>query len=235
MGVSVLIIEDNPLTSQDLSEILKENHFNVLGICYTAEDALIKVPHLVPDVILVDIQLAGQMTGIELVKNLSLEIPVVYLTANSDKETVEKVLETHPSSFLTKPFNEREVVVAIELAAMKFAEATMSRPQNSLPFIFIKSGRTFEKVNCSDVLYVQADGSYCKVFTDTKEYVLTGNLNTVSSQMKSDDFLRIHRSYLINVCKIDSLDRDYIRINGKDLSIGRTYKEDVKSKLVRFT
>ena len=69
MQISVLIIEDNPLTSQDLSEILTENGFAVLGVCYSGEDALTKVENLNPDVLLVDIQLKGEMTGIDLVQS----------------------------------------------------------------------------------------------------------------------------------------------------------------------
>lgn len=235
MPISVLIIEDNPITSQDLFEILEENNFDVLGVCYSAEEAFGKIPSFSPDVLIVDIQLGGELTGIDLVNQLASDIPVVYLTANSDSETVARVLKTQPCSFLTKPFKEKELVVAIELAAAKFNEVSIAQPSNPLSFVFLKNGQSFERVNCTDILYIQADGSYCKVFTERREYVLTGNLNTVSSQMKSNDFLRIHRSFLINVNKIECLDHDYVRIDGKDLGIGRTYKDEVKSRLVRFT
>lgn len=232
--VSVLIIEDNPLTSRDLSEILEENHFLVSGICYSAEDALNRIPVLNPDVLLVDVQLKGQMTGIELVRSLEKEKPVVYLTANSDHETVSRVIETQPASYLTKPFDEKELVVAIELAARRF-NSSLPDGIKPFPFIFLKSGKVFEKVKAEDILYVEADGSYCKVFTNEKEYVLTGNLTSISSGFDQECFLRIHRSYLINVTQVDSLDHDYVQIARKDLPIGITYKDEVKTKLRRFT
>ena len=179
-------------------------------------------------------KLKGILTGIDLVNTLEYKLPVVYLTANSDQETISKVLKTQPASFLTKPFNEKELIVAIELAASKYVAKNKAETK-PLPFVFLKSGKSFEKVDVADILYIQANGSYCRVITNQKEYVIIVNLNTVGEGFSQDDFMRIHRSYMINMNKIESIDQEYLRIGGKDISVGRTYKDELKTKFRRFT
>ena len=241
MNVSVLIIEDNPITAQDLSEILQENDMEVMGIQNSAEGALKVIETNPPDVLLVDIKLKGQMSGIDLVNDIrhKYELPIVYLTANSDKETVNKALETQPASFLTKPFEDRDVLIAVELAFKK-QFSKMNRREGSkktFPYVFLKSGSRFEKVKIDDIMFLVADGSYSKVITSEKEYILTGNLHQFINQIGDlgENFLRVHRSYLVNVNAISGLDNDYIFIDDISLPIGRSHRNTVKDVLRRIS
>jgi DNA-binding LytR/AlgR family response regulator len=236
MNISVVIVEDNAITARDLSEILEARDMTVLGIFYSGEEAIERIPQLSPDILLVDIHLKGPMTGLELVNKLNgqCQAPVLYLTANSDKDTIQKALSTRPSSYIIKPFEEENLLVAIELAFSNHNEKLIKEKWDSLPYIFVKHGSRFKKLNFEDIKYLEADGSYCKITTADKEYTLSGNLNHFSEQL-DHNFLRIHRSYMVNVGSITSLDADYIFIEDKSFPVGRSYKTQVKKLLRRFS
>ncbi len=233
--MSVLILEDNPITAQDLKEILEAEDIEVLKVCHSAEQALSSLDSCDPDILLVDIKLKGTMTGIEFVERISSDQPkpVIYITANSDNETVKRAIETRPASFLTKPFDEKDVIIAVELAFSKFygSENTDEVPNKHL---FLKDGGKFDKVKIADINYLQAEGSYCKVYTDTKQYLLTCNLNSFHKKLDSE-FVRIHRSYAINSSKITSVNSDKVFIGDDSFPVGRSHKDELKRILSKFT
>lgn len=237
MKINVAILEDNPITAQDLKEILEDNNIQVTKTFYTAEDAINEIDSTLADIWLVDIKLKGQLTGIDFAKELAAkkQVPFVYLTANSDKDSVEKAISTDPASFLTKPFDDKDLVIAIELAFKKNLNNNTRNNTNELPFVFLKSGNRFMKVMFDKIHYLEADGSYCKVVTEDKEYTLSCNLNHFSSNINNGSFLRIHKSYSVNVESISGLDNDYVYVLNRDLPIGRVYKNDVKSLLKKFS
>ena len=235
MDVKVLIIEDNPLTSQDLKEIILEHGMHVTDVTKNTSEALASIQNQKPDILLVDINLKDGDDGVELVQNLpdKEQFPVIFLTANSDKETVERALKTQPASYLTKPYDDRDVIIAIELAFNNFCNRIISEAKlPSTPFIFLKAGNKFEKVNMDDIQYMRAEGSYTKFFTTHKEYTLSGNLNNTSGKIGHPSFIRIHRSYVVNIENINSIDNDYVFVGDINLPISRSYKEEV-SKVLR--
>jgi len=235
MKIGVLIIEDNPITARDLSEILQENGMEVLSISYSGEEASEVITTIQPDILLVDIKLKGKMTGIEFVLQVqkNQHIPVVYLTANSDRETVQSALDTTPSAFLTKPFEEKDVVIAIELAFKNHLRKTSSEnsPSNN-PNIFVRCSDRFEKVVIDTIHYLKAEGSYCKIVTNDKEYLLSGNLNHYCHL--GHNFLRIHRSYVVNIDNVTGFDSENIILGEKTLPIGRSHRDEIKDAFKKF-
>lgn len=114
----ILIVEDEFITSKDLKEMLTEMGYQVCDIAATGEEAILKAKNHQPDLILMDIMLRGKMTGIEASKtiNKTLDVPIIYLTAYSDKKTFEKAKDTEPSSYIVKPVtNENDLRTTIEL------------------------------------------------------------------------------------------------------------------------
>lgn len=238
MDVKVLIVEDNPLTSQDLKEIIQEQGMQVTQVAKNKSEAISSIHQNKPDILLVDINLKDGDDGINLVEDLaqSEKFPIIYLTANSDKETVNRALKTHPVSYLTKPYDDRDVIIAIELAFNNYCNrviATTDAPKVS--FIFLKAGNRFEKVKIEDIHYMQAEGSYTKFFTNQKEYTLSGNLNNTSDKIGHPSFIRIHRSYVVNIDNITGIDNDYVFIGDTNLPISRSHKEEVSRVLRKIS
>src|SRR5258705_3942349 len=117
MKESVLIVEDELIVARDIRKTLERNSFKVVGVARTAEKALSMVEAFNPSLVLVDIFLKGNLTGIDLAKQLnSRGIPFIYVSANSNQEVLEAAKVTHPFGFIVKPFREKDLLVTIEIA-----------------------------------------------------------------------------------------------------------------------
>ena len=118
---SVLIVEDDEDTAEILSEALQQLDYNVAASVTNGADAVVYVQSNVPDIILMDIELLGDMDGVQTTREILMicEVPVVYLTGRTDDETLDKVKKTNPYGYIVKPFEVTELKVAIELALYK--------------------------------------------------------------------------------------------------------------------
>lgn len=120
--VTILVVEDESLVAKDLSFRLTDLGYEVVGVAHTAEDAVKSAEEFKPDLILMDIRLKGDMDGIDAAMEIkkSLDMPVIYLTAYSDEETLGRAKVTTPFGYILKPFGEREIHIAIEIALYKY-------------------------------------------------------------------------------------------------------------------
>ena len=121
MTKSVLIVDDDENMVETLSEALQQLEYNVAGAVTNGADAIACVQNNVPDIIIMDIELLGDMDGVQTSKEILLisEVPVVYLTGWTDDKTLDKVKKTNPFGYIVKPFEVTELKVAIELALYK--------------------------------------------------------------------------------------------------------------------
>jgi CheY-like chemotaxis protein len=122
----IFIVEDEIITAKAIEESLKDLGYIVVGSTASGEEAVIKACELVPDLILVDVKLKGQMDGVSVTQRLRtlLDVPVIYLTAHSDEQTVRRALHSRPYGFLVKPFQENELDDAIQAALVQHRRKT---------------------------------------------------------------------------------------------------------------
>jgi DNA-binding NtrC family response regulator len=135
MALSVLIVEDQFLEADSLSIILKKEGYRIHGIAKSVEEALRILEKSKPDIVLVDVFLKGNLTGIDLARQLDKKnIPFIYLTANSNSITMEEALATKPFGFLVKPFREREILMTLNIALYRHQKGIefLSRQQQWL-------------------------------------------------------------------------------------------------------
>ncbi len=117
MNKSILIVEDEFIVANDLACFLKNKKYNVLGIAASVNEALDCIDKNTPDMVLLDIHLKGKLTGIDLARKLQLlSIPFIYLSAYSNKTILEEAKATKPYGFLVKPFREKDLLIALEIA-----------------------------------------------------------------------------------------------------------------------
>jgi len=118
MKKSILIVEDEFIVANDLACFIEEKNFDVLGIASSVQEALLMINKQVPYIVLLDIHLKEKLTGIDLAKELQLlNIPFIYLSAYSNKNILEQAKKTNPYGFLVKPFREKDLSIALEIAA----------------------------------------------------------------------------------------------------------------------
>lgn len=235
MHIKVLIVEDNPITAQDIEEILAENGMDVVGIARTGNQAINKARDLQPDILLMDIKLDGEKDGIATVQDIYKTdyFPVIYLTANTDREHVEKAYSTSPVAFLSKPFDHKDLIHAIELAFVNHYKHVFE--SNDIPemnrSVFLKNGDKYEKIMLEDIQLINADGSYCKVVTKNQSYSISINLQNLSKKIKNPLFFRVHRSHIVNLKCISGFDNQHIFIDQHVIPYSKNYKEDLMKYL----
>ncbi|MEL7530680.1 MAG: response regulator, partial [Bacteroidota bacterium] len=192
-----------------ISMVLSEAGYQVAGILPSGEAALAHLEHEQPDLILMDVSLKGKLDGVETAKLIKerFQVPLIFLTANTDQVTFSRAKSAHPLAFIAKPFEPLELVRAIELAALNQQIVLESEPINSPPHesvplllsdrIFVRSKNKLVKLLLSDIHYISAERNYCKIFSADKEYTLSIPMKHFAEQLDTQSFQRVHRSFII--------------------------------------
>ena len=243
-NVKILIVEDEIVVAQDIANRLRDVDYEVVGIAPTVEKALMLIennPDL--DIVLIDIILKGNLDGIELayIINDKYGLPFIFLTSNADTHMVERAMKVRPYAYILKPFNDRQVSVAIELALMNFYNKTSEThlPKNQSftvddnqvlqirNSLFLKKDHHFERVPLKKILFLQADSNYCTIFTKHNKFVYSVVLKKIEAQLPSELFLRIHRSYVVNIQSVDGFEGNMLFIGAEKIPVSKTYRDNV--------
>lgn len=245
--IEILIIEDEPIIAKDLMYTLNDLGYSVVAHCKDHEEALSALNNQPSDLIICDIDLGKKSwDGIQ----LALEIrqhydqPIIFLTALADASTLNRAAAVEPDAYLVKPFEERSLFAAIELAFNKYssrkkkqavAENDTVAAEEPVPFVagnfFIKDKKRLIKVRAEDIFWVKAEGAYSQLVAKTQTYFLSSNLGTLEEKLRGHYFIRVHRSYLVNFQHIDSIEEDVLSIGEDRIPMGKNYKEEFYRRL----
>lgn len=244
--IKILIVEDEPILAMELSDRLEEEGYDVVGTANNGRKALDLFKRQPVDLLLCDITLKGDWDGIQTVHQLTAErpVPVIYLTALTDRETLERAKQTYPAAYVTKPYQLHSLRTAIELAIHNFAlrASSISTSQPVPPpaekdalgretilhmddYLFVKQNYQFVKVNLTDVLYLEADNIYTTLVTTGRKFVLRLTLSGILERINQPQLVRIHRSYAINIYKVDSFNETEVSIGAQLIPVGRGFKD----------
>ncbi|WP_421875431.1 response regulator [Marinoscillum sp.] len=235
MPYRILTIEDDLLIAEDLRFKLEQLGYVVVGNARSGEEAIKKTKDFTPEIIIADILIEGDLDGVETVTRIYQfhRCPVIYLTANSESVTVKKAMQTHPAAFLIKPFKISEFTINIDLAIANFKSKNQPYEPSS-DAIFVPDNFLYHKVYKKDIIYVEADGAYVKVITETKNYQLTTNLKTFIAQFDHPNFYRVSRKHLINTSKVDRINGNMLYLKGKEtefpITISKPQRAEILSK-----
>jgi len=228
LKIKVLIVEDESLIAQEIAECLEENDFEITEIVATSQGALRSIKENKPDVILMDISIKGEENGIALSARIlqTNNYPIVFLTSHSESKIVKEASEVKPSAYLLKPFNDKELPIAIELAFTNHNKDVITNKKPLLKdSVFVKNGKMFERIMLSDIFYIEAEGSYSRIVTKTGDFILAINLSHFKEEIDNGLFLRIHRSYVVNLSNLKSFDSTNVLVEGKSLPISKQFQD----------
>jgi DNA-binding LytR/AlgR family response regulator len=252
-AIKILIVEDQQLIARDIEGLLIDWGYSVVGIAASGAEAVALFKHHQPDLALVDVHIDGLIDGIETVSqfNAIRHIPIVYLTAQADIQTVNRAKASKPSAYLLKPFDERGLQISLEVAfntfsniqpppqykAQKEVENAKAQPANEVKLgadvilqienaLFIKQNYRFVKLNKTDIMFLEADKNHTYIQTRQHRHVVRINLTTVMERLQHDKLVRIHRSFAINIQHIEAFNESEIAIMGKLLPFSNSYKND---------
>lgn len=232
MKKQILIVEDEALIADHLAACLESEGYIVQGIFDEAEAALAHLQHQRPDLILLDIQLAGALDGVDLAAAVlsTSKVPVVYLTSNTDARTLARVKLTQPSGFIVKPFQPADLRPAIELAL--YAHDQVRAPHAPAPVtqddsFFIKDKHVLERVHYRDILCAEAMDNYTRIHLPDRKYMLSQTLKVVEEKLKNHGFFRIHRTWLVNVARITCIRPTSVSIGEMEIPSSTTARAEL--------
>lgn len=238
--IKVLIVEDESLVADDLSGYMKECGFKVTGTALSSEECFELIHADEPDIILMDINIQGKLDGIEIARilNQTRKIPFIFLTANTDAITVNRALPLNPDAFICKPFNKNDLKIAIELACQKHNDKVMSSATSDHDVInhsiFVREGSVYRRIDVPSVLYIEAKGSYSTIVTVSKSYTLSYNLNYFATQVKNPVFKRVHRSFIVNVNRVEGIENTALLINRTAIPVSKQYQKEIMSMFLKL-
>lgn len=235
----ILIVEDEMIIAANISLQLTSLGYEVTGIIPRAEDALIHIDQQQPDILLLDINLKGTIDGIEMAQLMqkSHNIPIIYLTANADEAHFNRAKSTNPYAFISKPFKKLDLERAIELTINRVkSEKETPSLEKADPFIlsdsiFVRHLEKMVKVDIKDILYIEAERNYCRIYSKIKEYLLVMTLKDLDEKLPQKHFIRVHRSFIVNLSQIDEVATNHIVIAKKAIPVSKTLKEELLNRL----
>ncbi|HRH45493.1 MAG TPA: LytTR family DNA-binding domain-containing protein [Pyrinomonadaceae bacterium] len=220
MKINCIIIEDEPLALERTKDyVLKLPFLKLLSTFDNAIDALGFLKTNKVDLIFLDINL-GEFSGINLLETNAINSQVILTTAY--QEYALKGFDLKVTDYLLKPFNFERFVQAV------------SRVQDNLPkkqstpvksFIFVKTENRLEKVSLREIIYIEGMGDYRRIYTNNKRIMTLQTFTEFEKQIPASIVCRVHKSFMIALDKIDSIEKDQIKIGEKLFPISDTYKQ----------
>ena len=232
--IKILVVEDNSLIAINIAEVLKQHDFEVTNICRSGIDAIDKAEKDEPDLVLMDIRLSGEMDGIEAGKVIrnTQQIPIIFLSDFTDSKTVDRAKKILPANYLSKPFNEVDLIRAIELAFYNAKEQKKKYAgSNPDQYIFLKEGFKFIKVRYDDIIMLKAERAYCTLVTEDQTFTFSKSMNKIEDQLDHDKLYRVHRSFVINMDKITELTGNIIHLGQHRAELSKNHRDDFLARL----
>ncbi len=223
MNERILIVEDEILLAEAVKLDLEKLGYLVVGISSNYDDAIAKVRAYKPELILLDILLNGNKSGIELANSLNHQfgIPFVFLSSNTDDIILSKAAKENPMSYLLKPININHLKTTLKII---FAQNKKSDNR----FLFVKNGHFKVKINIDTLIYLQSSHPYTILYSIDKKFTIRDSMQNILDMLPKDEFIKIHKSYAVNKSKVVECTSSKITLNDiLHLPVGRLYKKEV--------
>ena len=242
----ILIVEDESIVAKDIQMCLRKLGYNVVAICSSGEEAILAVTEHVPDLVLMDIMLKGEIGGIEAADqiNSKFNIPIIFLTAYADESTLNRAKVTEPHGYIIKPFKEIDLRTTVEVALYKHKKETEVRKERDFLYsivdnkestdtIFVKSNSRLVKVRTKDIYFIEALKDYVVINTPNERYTIHSTMKDLERKLSPNEFIRVHRSFIVCIDKIAAIEPPNLLLEDikKTIPIGGSYKDDLTKKI----
>ena len=238
MSKKVLIVEDEPLISDDLEIIVNNLGYDVVAMVDNAAEAISVLKSDKVDLVLLDVQLKGDEDGITVGKFIqdTIKIPFIYVTSFYDDDTIYRARETNPASYIVKPFKDGDIKANICLAFNKAPLSSNSdNGANAEQSFFVRKGGEIKKVDINSIHWIKGEDNYSDVFYENGEkYTATQTLKSIAEKFTDYGFVRVHKSYVVNLSKVTSISGQTLYVGMQSIPIGKAFRKAFFEKLTIF-
>ncbi len=228
-SINVLIVEDELLIAETIKLYLLERGHAVVGIAISYEEAIEALKESKPDIVLLDVRLYGEKSGIDIanyLQNSRQNIPYVILSSQFDAKTIQSAMLSGAAGYITKPISKETLWSTIELTANK-----KYNKEESNDFVDLKVGAEIQRIKLNEVLFIKSDHVYLEVVCTTQKYICRYTLGELLTMLDETTFVRCHRSYIVNITKIEKYASSKIWIEGNIIPISAKYKESIFQRI----
>lgn len=232
MRIKCIIIDDEPLAIKVIENHLQEfQNFEIVGTFNNPIAALPLLEEHNIDAVFLDINMS-KMNGLEFIKTVELKSNIVITTAY--REYAVESFDLDVLDYLVKPIPFNRFLKAVNKITQKIAIQRGANQENTNEtdsFIFLKVDKKLVKIPFDEIYYIESLKDYIKVFTTTDNYLVHKSLTSITEELPSSQFLRIHRSFTISTDKVKSVEGNSVEINNKRIPIGRKYLNVAKQTI----
>lgn len=224
-SLKILVVEDELIIAEQIALLLVKDGYPRPDIAASYSEAIQMLEVSTPDVVITDISLGEEKTGIDIgqLLNDKYKIPFIYITSLHSAEVVKKASQTRPNSYLVKPFKKEDLGVAIELAYA--SKERIENFGNSNVFLVVKDSYATVRIPVEDIIMLKAEENYTTINTrNQRPRMIRQFLGELQKQLPEENFLRIHRSYIVNKNFVSEIHNGYIVICNFQLPVSRTYR-----------
>ncbi|MEO6682097.1 MAG: LytTR family DNA-binding domain-containing protein [Ginsengibacter sp.] len=230
MMMKALIVDDNKIARTTMKHLASQvKDILVLAECTNAMEAYNQLQELPVDLIFLDIEMDG-MTGLELTKSLGNKKPVIIFITSKMNYAVE-AFELNVADYIVKPVTVSRFIQAVDKARdlIQSTSVTLQIDQNE--FVFIRDSNIIRRLKMEDILFAEAMGDYVKLHTTQKFFAIHTTLKAVEDRLPSSQFIRVHRSYIVALNKIDSMQEGALILNNKSVPVADAYRASLNKKM----
>jgi DNA-binding LytR/AlgR family response regulator len=234
--VKILVVEDEMIIADNICDALDDLGYEVLEPAINYTEAILRIEEEKPDIAILDIQLSGKKTGIDIARKIreSYDFPFIFLTSNSDALTLNQAKEVMPPAYLVKPFSKDELYTSIEIALHNFSKKIGEVDTKNLIIkdsLFVKDKGFYSKIHFDDILYLKSSHVYIEiVLKSNKKMVVRTSLNDILEKL-NDSFVRVHRGFIINTKYLSQITQTSVKVLNEEIPIGKKYKEDIVKRI----
>lgn len=228
--MNALIIDDNQIARATTKQLAgKVNDITIVGECSSAMDAYNLLQGQPVDLLLLDIEMPG-MSGLELSKNIANKRPVI-IFITSKREYAADAFDLNVADYIVKPVTSSRFIQAIdkarEILESKKEEVNLKEDE----FVFIRDSNIVRRLKLEKILYAEAMGDYVKLYTPEKYFAIHTTLKAVEERLPASRFIRVHRSYIVALDKIDRMEGGVLIVNGKPLPVADAYRSVLNKRM----
>jgi two-component system, LytTR family, response regulator len=229
MTMRCITVDDEPLSLDKIKGFVEQVHYLTLVSSFSsAVEAMAYLKENPADLVFLDIQM-DNLTGIQMLEIIEPK-PRVILTTAYDQYAL-KGYELNVCDYLLKPFSFDRFLKAVEKAYRQFQQAAPMIQNETNNFIFLKTEYRLEKVNFNDILFVESRGDYLYIILKQTKILTLMTMKNLADMLPAAQFLRVHKSYLVAMDKIDAIEHGRIRIKDAVIPVGETYRNEVWKRL----
>lgn len=226
---SILVVEDEVILGMDMVSRLTKMGYEVFPLAKSPDKALEQLARKTPDILMLDIHLGDKhIDGIELAARIKqqYQLPFIFLTSHTEGHYIERAKAVKPAAYILKPFKDKEISIAIEMALANFTgqDGGTVTIKDSL---FLKKDNRFERVKFEQILWLEADSNYTEIHTTSSTFIYSVVMKKVETVLPKDLFFRVHRGYIVNKECITGFAGNMLLINDQKIPVSAQYRNMV--------